>query len=427
MSKLYLMHKLFIFALLILFTSCIFSIEKPEENDGELKVTFSNPKPMNGADNVLAASSIQITLSDWDEFKVSFDFYIDTTDKFLAPYIKDFEVFENPINIDLDEFLQPDKTYYWKMVLKHNNGKTASSEIYSFKTTYSVTDRQKEMLVKLGLNAETGRAKWADGYVYSLDLSKMNLTSLPSGMKVFEKLVVLDLKENLLSSLPDDLMEIKTIEMIDFSSNLLETIPSNIGNWAKLTYCNLSKNKLQTLPASIGYCKEIKTLEASLNELKSIPDALGTIEMLKMLFLGSNQLKTLPESLTQLENLQLLDVQDNQIEKLSFVKEFKHLVSFNASKNKIDEVRFDAPHLIDLWLDNNQLKSLTTDFVKYKKLESLHCQSNIISTVSDLSALKNLKTLALRNNALSCEQLDLLKKWSDYIPNVYTLGNATCW
>lgn len=419
-----------LYFMLFFVSSCTFNIDSNNDNgEGKdnLEVSFQRPQPANGATNVFSDTTLQITLSFWDEFNVYAYFYIDTVSEMSSADTIELDIYENPINIRLNDYFVPEKTYYWQFKLvSYENDSYKNSEVYTFTTIKSPFDLQRDMLVELGLNPDTHRALWDGKYVYSLDLSSCGLTSLPEGFSVFSNLEFLSLRGNLLITLPDELTQITNLKALDLMNNQLEKLPANFGNLSNLSMCILSNNQLSELPKSIGHLKEVRNLELSYNNLQNLPVEIANMDRLQSVALNNNKFADFPIILADVDSLLSIRLNDNNLESIPQCA-FPELVTINVERNNIRSVNITAPKLIDLFLTNNQLTQLTAELTNCKSLESLLCDHNKIVLVANLSEIKTLKVLSLRSNSLDCDALEELFNWSNYIPTVYTLGNATCW
>lgn len=88
---------------------------------------------------------------------------------------------------------------------------------------------------------------------------------------------------------------------LDLSNLDLDTLPSVIWELSSLTRLNLANNSLTILPPTIGNLKSLKSAELDNNKLKSIPQELGNIKGLEGVNIAYNPLESRPPKLGQLK------------------------------------------------------------------------------------------------------------------------------
>jgi len=84
-----------------------------------------------------------------------------------------------------------------------------------------------------------------------IDLSAIDLTSLPPGICNLINLENLNLSCNKLTTLPKEIGNLINLKELNLFYNNLETIPSELYNLSKLERLNLSENKFQFIPLGI--------------------------------------------------------------------------------------------------------------------------------------------------------------------------------
>jgi len=131
-----------------------------------------------------------------------------------------------------------------------------------------------------------------------LNLSRKNLTNLPSSIGKLKKLTYLDLEDNRLNSLPESIFKLKKLEELKLSQNYLESVPRQIGNLKNITYLGLAGNKLTSIPKEIGKLKKLDVLFLGFNNLTSLPDEIGRLPNLSSIYIHNNpNLRIIPKSL----------------------------------------------------------------------------------------------------------------------------------
>ncbi len=132
-----------------------------------------------------------------------------------------------------------------------------------------------------------------------------------------------------LDSLPEDLMKFVNLKKLDLSKNDMSKLPSFISSLTKLEILNLGKNKFITFPAEICKLTSLKQLILNRNDIAYIPDCIDQLTQLEYLDIWDTPVATFPESIVALKNLKKIDArgvmhgpkyQTKWREKLSWVK-----------------------------------------------------------------------------------------------------------
>lgn len=136
----------------------------------------------------------------------------------------------------------------------------------------------------------------------SLDLSDLNLLSIPAFIK----------------NLP-------WLERLDLTGNHLSTLSDSITKLPLLKYLDLSYNQFKTIPDAIGKLPSLKHLYLAGNQLSTISDSIEKLDSLEVLALSKNKLQTLPLSLLALQNLKFVALQKNSSPEISQIKNCEQL------------------------------------------------------------------------------------------------------
>ncbi|KAG0716127.1 Protein toll [Chionoecetes opilio] len=315
--------------------------------------------------------------------------------------------------------------------------------------------------------------------VYNLELSINKLTKLTSDtFQYLPKLQQLYLKLNDLESLPEDIFHnCPDLQIVHLRNNRLLFIPSELFNMSKnISDFDFHNNEVTKIPQLLFQGLEnLTTLTMSENSLEDIPDGTFTdLVKLEKLLLQNNPLKTIPPgsfdqqrrikrlslantSLTDLpdnifkncESLEEIDLSDNHLSKLKstfFPHSTTVLRSLKLSKNNLSfsaltsdprageagEVLVeqfplsDQVSLIDLILNNNNIKVIPHALRNLKKLRRLDLKNNSIEyldyyeflfgqdridfdpndasqSILQNSELKQYVNVELRDNPLVCD------------------------
>jgi internalin A len=124
---------------------------------------------------------------------------------------------------------------------------------------------------------------------------------------------VLDLSDLDVSSLPEAICSLSQLQTLSLAGNQLTTLPEAIGRLSELETLYLSNNQLTALPEAIGRLSKLQTLYLSNNQLKALPEAIGRLSKLETLYLSNNQLTLLPEAIGRLSKLQTLSLYNNEL------------------------------------------------------------------------------------------------------------------
>ena len=190
-----------------------------------------------------------------------------------------------------------------------------------------------------------------------LDISRKNLTNLPSSIGNLKKLEYLFLNGNNLTSLPPQIGNLKNLVNLDWSGNDIASIPSQIGNLKKLKFLGMDNNNLTSLPSSIGNLKKLTTLYLDNNNLTSLPESIGKLTKLEYILLDDNRLTSLPPQIGKLTKLSELKLNRNHLE--SVPKEIGKLKNLDT-----------------IFLGHNRLTSLPDEIGRLPKLTSIYIHSN---------------------------------------------------
>lgn len=216
--------------------------------------------------------------------------------------------------------------------------------------------------------------------IKALDLSKKNLTKVPT--KVFKntQLEVLLLDNNQLKNLPPETQSLRNLKYLDISNNKCTDLPALTGKLLKLRFLNLSKNDLKDLPPEIGGLKHLENLDISNNSLADLPDQISNMVKLKSINLIFNEFNSLPEGIKDLKELITLELKNNKIEKLpSWLKELENIKQLDLSKNRLYKHSINVESLTNLRslsLMDNDLKQLPLKFAELKYLTTLDLRHN---------------------------------------------------
>lgn len=182
-------------------------------------------------------------------------------------------------------------------------------------------------------------------HLQHLDLRGNKLANLPVEIGYLSQLVSLNVSFNELVSLPSEIGQLSKLLRLDASRNYLKNLPVEVGHLSQLVDLNLSKNHLESLPTEVRYLAKLETLNVSNNQLFSIPDVTKHLKHLKNLNASKNQLASLPLEFNQLTQLEELDISNNQMENLPIMLG-------------------TLPRLVTLYVLQNPLTNIPDDIIK---------------------------------------------------------------
>lgn len=150
---------------------------------------------------------------------------------------------------------------------------------------------------------EWKRCKFVEGRVITLDISALELPSLPEYVDKLTELYVLDCSKNKLTEFPESLGRLSKLYILDCSENKLVELPDSVGEIEALSHLWCENNRLSKLPDSIGKCTGLAGLRCENNRLSRLPDSIGKLQKLVYLNCGNNQLTSLPVALRRCTSL----------------------------------------------------------------------------------------------------------------------------
>eukprot|EP00118_Oscarella_pearsei_P006460 m.29143 g.29143 ORF g.29143 m.29143 type:complete len:1260 (+) comp31138_c0_seq3:13-3792(+) len=146
-----------------------------------------------------------------------------------------------------------------------------------------------------------------------LDISRNNLSQMPSPVYRLESLKRLNASHNAITDLSPRVDNWVSLELLNLSYNKIQELPQNLSKCTKLKRLFINSNELtfEGIPLGISRLTYLEQFQAARNKLQCIPESLCRCFHLKKLLLTSNCLIQLPEGIHFLKNLKDLDVRDN--------------------------------------------------------------------------------------------------------------------
>ena len=102
---------------------------------------------------------------------------------------------------------------------------------------------------------------------------------------------ILDLSKNNITVIPTALKELAHLQELYLYTNRLQTLPSEIGQLANLRVLALYENSLTSLPEALSHLKSLEFLDIRHNKLTEIPDFVYSLTSLSTLYLRFNRIR----------------------------------------------------------------------------------------------------------------------------------------
>jgi hypothetical protein len=161
-------------------------------------------------------------------------------------------------------------------------------------------------------------------------------------------------------------------ESLDLSGLNLETLPPEIGYLVNLKSLNLSVNKLKHLPPEIGNLINLESLNLRENEFDKVPPQIESITQLKKLYLGCNPFNEISESIFNLKYLEDLDMTDmGKLVISPNIGKLMNLKSFHAAECKsvtIPDEMGALPNLTSIDLEGSKIIVFSEGFFERRTL-----------------------------------------------------------
>lgn len=302
-------------------------------------------------------------------------------------------------------------TLIYRIVIIDYNDKY---KLYGISRKVSVMGRYKEV------SKRVIECKSSGGF--ELNLSELDLSSIPDEVWDLRWLQSLNLLYNRISSIPEEIGRLKRLKLLGMSFNRISSIPECIMKAKNLETLYMSNNRLSSIPAMISELKELKKLNLSGNMIESIPGEMGELNSLQDLNLSGNSITSIPEGIAGLGSLKKLNLSNNRLSSIpEEIGELKNLYELNLNGNNIiytPEQMGRLKKLYRLDLSNNRLKSVPEEVTALINLTKLDLSKNLIESVpEEIGKLTNLKELYLADNQIATIPPEIIKEGVEAIVN----------
>jgi len=239
-----------------------------------------------------------------------------------------------------------------------------------------------------------------------LNLSRCNLTSIPSQVYSIPQLRELDLSDNRLRVIPIDLCNLSTLQLLKLDNNWIEDLPAAIGDLPHLHELHIDDNLITRVPRAIDRLRDLRILTINSNKIDRLPDEIGQLSALESLMANNNKLTNLPPSIGGLSNLRRLWLDGNQLLNLPpEIGQLEVLEKLNLKNNLLDKLPPELgklPRLTILVLGGNLLTYVIRELCALPRLEVLDLRGNLLANLPpEIGMLSNLRELLLDENHLN--------------------------
>lgn len=251
------------------------------------------------------------------------------------------------------------------------------------------------------------------------------LPGLISSFSTLEGIQIMDIPE--FEELPDNLDK-STLYAILIMNTGFKTFPKNFEKMKNLHSLTIVNSELDELPARLGELSELRDLEISGNKISEFPAALAEkLQKVVSLRMNDTKLSTLPSNIFSMKMVSTFDFRNNPnlislpesrgegvrmggllLDNCGFTSIPKiaqgRLRTLTLANNKITSVSENdlnalSGELESLILDGNKINSFPK--MDSKSLIELKLNDCGLSTIPDLSALPNLRSLALAKSNIT--------------------------
>lgn len=173
--------------------------------------------------------------------------------------------------------------------------------------------------------------------IKNISLIQNNLRSVPNGfIEYIPKLVNLDLSNIDLRTLPKSLNMLKRLVSLNLNNNQFSSIPNVICELYNLEELWASGNKIKYVPYNLGNLSKLEILSLNANQLKDLPNSYEKLNRLRVCCLSTNKFKKIPNCIARgMRSLQILEFSQNNCINLDVYPKSTNLIKFYAEENDI--------------------------------------------------------------------------------------------
>ncbi len=265
----------------------------------------------------------------------------------------------------------------------------------------------------------------ATDQILKIDLSILELTSVPEEIYRFKNVKMLNLSGNKITDIRLDLQQFRQLDYVDLNHNPIQKL--RLTRTRQLENINLQGTGMVRVPRSLRKIPNLKSVWLGFNPKLNLKQRdFKRIRNVRDLNLYACSLSTLSPQIKHLKKLEVLDLYHNRLTRLpETITTLKHLTHLAASNNKLESLPEGLDNLRDLeylYLHHNKLSVLPGTITALKKLKVLDLSYNWFYHYPDaLREFQNLSELDLSSNNFDKfpEQLLELKN----LDKLYLRGN----
>ena len=279
-----------------------------------------------------------------------------------------------------------------KMKVRSQSGSSSHPSTSTRQTSNQEYGDQKKVTVQFGTKVKgTGQDKKKRIPSANLDLPRAFLNCRETGE------TVLDLSRSNISLLPSTLRDLTHLKELYLYSNRLATLPPEIGCLVNLSTLSLSENVITSLPDQLANLQNLRVLDCRHNRLIDIPAVLYRVTSLTTIYMRFNRIRVVEADLGNLTNLTNLSIRENQITSLpTTIGKLRKLQSLDCSYNQLEHLPQEigeCRQLVQLDLQHNKLLDLPADIGNLTQLQRLGLRYNQLHTGTIPSTLAHCKHL----------------------------------
>ncbi len=261
--------------------------------------------------------------------------------------------------------------------------------------------------------------------ILKIDLSVLELTSVPEEIYRFKNIKTLKLNGNKMTAVRLDLKQFRQLDYVDLNHNPIQKL--TLTRTRELENINLQGTGMVRVPRSLKKIPNLKSVWLGFNTKLDLKQRdFKRIRNIRDLNLYACSLSTLSPQIKHLKKLEVLDLYHNHLTRLpETITTLKHLTHLAASNNKLESLpeRLDNLRNLEyLYLHHNKLSVLPGTVTALKKLKVLDISYNWFYHYPDaLRGVQNLSELDLSSNNFDKFPTQLLELKN--LDKLYLRGN----
>jgi Leucine-rich repeat (LRR) protein len=154
--------------------------------------------------------------------------------------------------------------------------------------------------------------------VTRLNLSGLNMESLPQEISLFKNLRYLNLRNNHFKIFPEELSKLQNLKVLDVGENLFSSLPQSLSSFESLEELFIDNERNLDFENSLEVIAAIPKLRIlHLENNREFPTnfSLQKLQNVNSVFVNKSMLRYVPKEIYLMENLKFIDFQNNPIKK----------------------------------------------------------------------------------------------------------------